>query len=72
MTMKLLNLVVTLDKSGLKDYYEPTFPSFSIRRGQKVQFDDDKNELIVKLPTGQTRKVRMSKSEMEGFTEYIF
>lgn len=67
----LLDLVVTVRKDNLKDSYHPEFSPFSVKLHQHLTYDDDKNELIVKLPTGKIRKVKMLKSYMETFTDYV-
>ncbi len=67
----ILDLQVTLPKSNLKDSYFPDYEPFALKKGQKIKFDDDKNELIVKLPTGKTRRIKMTKRYMESFTKYL-
>ena len=67
----ILNLRVTIRKNNLKDSYFSAWAPFSVLEGQKLQFDDDRNELIVKLPDGKLRKVKMAKAYMETFTEYV-
>ncbi len=67
-------LEVTLNKSGLKDSYFPKlFDPFNLKRGQKVQYDDHRNELLVKVPhEKQVRRIKMSKADVEKFTKYTF
>jgi hypothetical protein len=67
----LLDVQATLPKANLKDSYFPDYEPFAVKKGQKMKFDDDKNELIVKLPTGKTRRVKMTKRYLESFTEYL-
>lgn len=70
---KIWNLRVTLNKYGLKDSYFPkVYEPFNLRRGDKVQFNDDINELWVKVPgKKQLRRVKIAKKDIEKFTEYI-
>jgi hypothetical protein len=69
----ILKLRVTLDKYYLKDSYFPDiYPTFNIYAGQYVEFDDYNDELRVKVPgSSETRRVKMSKAEVETFTEYV-
>ncbi len=67
-------LTVTVPKNNLVDSYFPkVYPPFSLVVGQKVQFDDDINQLIVKIPGyPNIRRVNMSKAEVESFTKYEY
>lgn len=67
----ILDVRVTLPKAHLRDSYFPDYEPFAIKKGQKLKFDDDKNELIVSLPSGKTRRIKMTKRYMESFTEYL-
>lgn len=67
----LLKLQVTLVRRGMIDHYHPTFEPVTVLPGDVIYFDDDWDELVVKVPSGYTARIRMSKAEMETFTEYI-
>lgn len=69
----LKDLEVTLNKTKLTDSYFPKlYEPFNLKRGQKVKFDDDRNELLVKVQgESKVRRIKMSKSDVEKFTKYI-
>lgn len=70
---KILDLQVTLNKRGLKDSYFPKlFEPFALKPGQKVKFDDYRNELLVKVPgEKEVRRVKIAKAAVEKFTKYL-
>ena len=71
---QLIDVEITISKT-LTPYTprdkKTKYSSITVKEGQELKYDDKNNELLVPIPKGVIRKVRISQSDLESFTKYI-
>ena len=66
-----IEVEVTVKKTVIPTKNGEKLAPVTLHIDDKLRYDEEKKELIIKLPQGVERRVKLTKSELERFTKYI-